>query len=959
METAVGNSAAFSVREHLVQFYEDDEFLAGAVAKFLGEGVAAGDVLIVIATIAHLERFLRRLELDGFDVAGMRAFGQLIELDADQTLAKLMRAGEPDPALFEAEIGSLIATRAAAGTGQVRAYGEMVDILWRDGQRKAALRLEELWNDLQSRHSFRLLCAYAMASFYKQPAGLQCVCATHTHVLETNASNPEQMDASAIALPPAYAQRLAREIAQRAEVEQALRESLRDLRRREHELRRSEEQLKLITDAVPVLVAYIGCDQRYAFVSASYERWFGKPRSQLAGKHLEEVLGTAAYQTVRPHIEKALAGETVSYQAELPYASGGVRFVEATYVPQIAQDGSVPGLVAFVADATERKHLERFRTAAAERAERLLKITAALADAVTAEQVFEAVVDQVAHVIDASSVGLWLADEEGRAATLVRALGYVASSRREFETLPLESSRGIPIVDSIRSGQAIWIASPAELLNRYPHLAANVTPGRSYRVCCLPLIAHGRTLGALGITIEEAREAGAEERDFLLLVARYAGQALERLRLLDAERRSRAEADAAVTRMGILYQENLDARSRAEQLYRFAHVVVTADRLEQVFDAALDAIEVALGTPRAAILIFDDAGVMRFRAWRGLSDEYRRAVEGHSPWSRDAVAPEPVLVPDVEADETLAAYRQLFQGEGISSLAFIPLVTRGRLIGKFMVYYGEAHPYTSYELEIASALANHLASVAARFDAIAILEETIHYNDLFAGILAHDLRNPLSAIMTAAQLVLLRQEDDGAKNGKALGRIFTSGQRIMAMINQLLDVTRARAGGGIELQPCATNLAAICGQAIEEIELVYPEWNMHCEAHGDSDGSWDPDRLMQIFSNLITNAGQHGDPDGVISIRLDGRRSDVVSFEVHNQGVIPESLVPSLFDPFRGMRPRPSHSGGLGLGLFIVKELVRAHAGTVDVASSEEAGTTFTVRLPRRVTASVRARHAE
>ena len=102
------------------------------------------------------------------------------------------------------------------------------------------------------------------------------------------------------------------------------------------------------------------------------------------------------------------------------------------------------------------------------------------------------------------------------------------------------------------------------------------------------------------------------------------------------------------------------------------------------------------------------------------------------------------------------AYAALFSREGIGALAFFPLVSGGRLIGKFMVYYDRPHRFASHELEMAKAIANHLGSVITRFDAIAKLEETIRYNELFAGVLAHDLRNPLGAMMTAAQLVLMR-----------------------------------------------------------------------------------------------------------------------------------------------------------------------------------------------------------
>jgi signal transduction histidine kinase len=514
---------------------------------------------------------------------------------------------------------------------------------------------------------------------------------------------------------------------------------------------------------------------------------------------------------------------------------------------------------------------------------------------------------------------------------------------RRFETLLLDASPGAPIVDCIRRAQPIWIPSQKAMLDLYPHLAPHATPERSYRVACLPLTAHGRVLGAIGITIEEAREVTEDERDFLLLVGRYAGQALERLRLYESERRSHAQNSQ-------LYQETVEARSRAEQLYRFAQAVVAADRVEMVYDAAIGGIEAALGVRRAAILTYQDEDVMRFRAWRNLSETYRKAVEGHSPWMRDATAPQPVLVPDALADPALAPFASLLREEGIGALAFIPLVTRGRLLGKFMLYYERPHEFVSHEIETALAIANHLASVITRFSVLERLEETIRSNELFAGALAHDLRNPLGAIMAAAQLVLMRSEGESLteeRASKPLSRILSSGQRMSAMIDQLLDFTRARSGGGIEVDPKNTDLADLLAQVVGELDLLHPGWRIVTQVRGDASGTWDPERLLQVISNLLTNAGQHTPAGKVVGVEVDGANRERVTLRVHNQGAIPEDLLPHLFDPFRSTRHRRDLSRGLGLGLFIVREIVRAHGGSVGVTSSEEAGTTFALELPR------------
>jgi signal transduction histidine kinase len=462
-------------------------------------------------------------------------------------------------------------------------------------------------------------------------------------------------------------------------------------------------------------------------------------------------------------------------------------------------------------------------------------------------------------------------------------------------------------------------AAPAYsgFLERYP----------SYAMICAPLRARGKVIGTVTATrTREGETYTREDLELLEELADRAASAIENSRLLG---------------------ENVAGRARAEQLYNFAKCVASAETVGQVFEAALDAIAGALGTERGAILVYDDAKVMRFRAWRQLSDDYRRAVEGHSPWPPDAVAPQPVLVPDVEADRTMKPYLPLFHREGIGSLAFVPLVTRGRLIGKFMVYHAGPHTYSAGEIDLAIAIAGHLASVTARFAAMAKLEETVRYNELFAGVLAHDLRNPLGAMMTAAQLLLMRREGEGDANSKPLSRILNSGQRMQRMIDQLLDVTRARAGGGIHVEPRAANLTELCAQAIGELEITCPSWKIQTEGVGDHNGFWDADRLLQVISNLVGNAGQHGTSGSPIRVRLDGRQSHAVTFEVHNDGVIPESTLGSLFDPFRGTLHRRDYSSGLGLGLFIVREIVRAHEGTVDVTSSPTEGTTFVVRLPR------------
>jgi GAF domain-containing protein len=151
-----------------------------------------------------------------------------------------------------------------------------------------------------------------------------------------------------------------------------------------------------------------------------------------------------------------------------------------------------------------------------------------------------------------------------------------------------------------------------------------------------------------------------------------------------------------------------------ELLYRLADSASQAFDLASVFELSLDAVCSALGVRRASILLFDSAGIMRFAQWRGLSDSYRRSVEGHSPWQTDQRAPSPIYIEDAERDPRVAEYRALFESEGIRALAFIPLIYGERLLGKFMVYADTQREFTERDDRLARAIARHVAIEVGR-----------------------------------------------------------------------------------------------------------------------------------------------------------------------------------------------------------------------------------------------------
>jgi PAS domain S-box-containing protein len=227
--------------------------------------------------------------------------------------------------------------------------------------------------------------------------------------------------------------------------------------------------------------------------------------------------------------------------------------------------------------------------------------------------------------------------------------------------------------------------------------------------------------------------------------------------------------------------------------------------------------------------------------------------------------------------------------------------------------------------------------------------ETTRFREHFVGIVGHDLRNPLTAIVTAAQL-LLRHGGLSERQARTVSRIAASSERMARMIGDLLDFTRSRLGGGFPIQTRRMDLRELSQAVIEELELAYPERTIEFEARGDAWGNWDPDRIAQVVSNLVGNALQHSPESGTVRVDL-GEEGDRVLLETSNAGPpIPREVLPHIFEPGRRGPPGRGRkeSSGLGLGLYIVQQIVLAHGGDISVRSSAEEGTTFTVSLPRR-----------
>ncbi|NPD23788.1 response regulator [Corallococcus exiguus] len=238
------------------------------------------------------------------------------------------------------------------------------------------------------------------------------------------------------------------------------------------------------------------------------------------------------------------------------------------------------------------------------------------------------------------------------------------------------------------------------------------------------------------------------------------------------------------------------------------------------------------------------------------------------------------------------------------------------------------------------------------------LQRATELEQQLVGIVGHDIRTPLAAILTTANAQLSREVLPDAQR-KAFERVARGGERIQGIVDQLLDFTRARVGGGIPVVPGAGDLNELCRKVVDELRAAKPERSILCDFARDSlPGVWDLDRLAQVVANLLDNALKYSPRDTPVRLRTYEQGADAVHLEVQNAGApIPEHLLPTLFQPFRrgdGAGQRES----LGLGLYIARSIVETHGGTLRVESTPDVGTIFSLCLPRQALVETRAHSA-
>jgi len=348
------------------------------------------------------------------------------------------------------------------------------------------------------------------------------------------------------------------------------------------------------------------------------------------------------------------------------------------------------------------------------------------------------------------------------------------------------------------------------------------------------------------------------------------------------------------------------------------------------------------------------------RSLAPLAHEPEKTLRDHIPLILDAI------VLDLESTQTRAQARvkSLGQDAGVAGAPDSAAQTHGRLRAKSGLQMAQlVAEYRALragvlrlwadkepdEVSVVDVIRFNEAIDQAVAESVAFFsQETDQLRNVFLGVLGHDLRGPLNAILLTAELISRKTKDTPLSE---VGVLIRSGRRMASLLDTLLQYNRTALGGGMTIHREPTDLGDACASEIEVLRAAQPDSDIRFDVEGDASGTFDASAVREALGNLVNNAAAYGD-DGPISVRLIGHGT-MVSLAVFNTGAqIPEAIVPALFEALqRGDDIRPDeHRTSLGLGLFIVQQIAQAHGGEVR-CMSESNGTTFEVLLPRNVDA--------
>ena len=589
----------------------------------------------------------------------------------------------------------------------------------------------------------------------------------------------------------------------------------------------------------------------------------------------------------------------------------------------------------------------------------LLEVTTELAAATDRDTIAKLVVEAGRSAVGAMSSGVWIVGETGRDLELLCASQSGAEDARQFERLPLDGNT--PAAHAMRTGEPVFLATLDEYGALFPESHARLVKlNMPYRgISVIPLLLHGAAFGVMAYSYPTDHVFEDSERTFQQMLGRQCSLAFDRVRMLREERTLREAAER-------LAAAEKQARGDIELLYELIASVNRIDSIDDVYALVLRSVMRGTKSDRAAVLLFDEGGTMRFQVSEGLSNRFKAAVEGHTPWKRDDFYPPPIAVDDAHADPDWAALRDEHRAEGIRAIALVPLIShRGQLIGQLMLYRDEARAFTGRDLQLTATVAVHVAQAVERKrkereiarayreerEARLLADEATRAREEILSVVSHDLRNPLGAILMCASAILhVSADDSGGRVRKNIERIHRQAERMARYISDLVDFAGIEQGR-IRLERREHPPEEIVIAASEMFGPIAEERGLRFETNVLPNlpaVQCDSERAVQVLTNLVANALKVTPKGGAVSIGAEAKENGVVFFVRDTGPGIEQDELPNLFE--RHWRSKSTNYKGAGLGLSIARGIVTAHGGKIWAESQVGAGATFYFSLTSQPT---------
>ncbi|HEU5175266.1 MAG TPA: ATP-binding protein [Gemmatimonadaceae bacterium] len=740
--------------------------------------------------------------------------------------------------------------------------------------------------------------------------------------------------------------------------------------------REGEQRFRLLAESVPAMVWTASADGRPDSMNAFGARYVGAGTDRVSDVQWTDHVHPDDVATARREWVRSVRTSS-PFEVEVRIWSAErseFRRHIARAAPRRNASGSVLGWVGVNSDVEESKLAEeaahelqltaerRARIAsddarvelarALDRIARLQALTAALSEAATPAEVARAVVVHGVAALNASAVVVAMLDrdEHGTAQRLrvVATHGYPQRATDPWREIPIDAE--LPISQAARLGKPVFVGDPEVRVREFPLLAGvEAVHASAY---AMPLTVRGEVIGVLGLSFPTADELSAEDQRFADGIARQCAQALHRAELFAAERRAHQEAETA--------------RRRVEFLSEAGAVLNESLDYQQTLQALVEVAVPFLGDYALVDMLGADGTLQRLALmhWDPAKRELLTESVQHIAMSPDAAHPIHGAIVDGTSrlfspcgHDVIARiarsprHLELLEALELTSLLVVPLRARDRTRG--VMVFGRTTPgpgYSAADLQLAEDLVRR-ASIA--IDTAILYEQAQEANRAKASFLAaisHDLRQPLNASLGFLEIALMGIRGDvSAALREDLERVRRNQQHLLALINDVLSFARVEAGQLLVRRDVVPLREVLDGLP----SLVSPQANakgITLSIRGcprDVTVLGDRDRVVQIFTNLLTNAIKATPSGGRVSVECEPG-GDVVLGHVRDTGVgIPDEMRDRIFEPFvQVARSLNKPEDGIGLGLSISRNLARAMGGDLTVESALGQGSVFTVRLP-------------